>query len=325
MKDSKDKDLFSSIFENLREESLDGEDEDSFLSENYLTEEIDHEILKHRDAHFAGDFKVMHDYYQEERMQQHPEIELERIEYLAQVEAELNQNLTELFLSQQEKEEIANALHAYGALKEIYLDEKKGDLFSRLLADLILAEDEEATEEIEQVVAQGSKIVPALISLLESKEAYNSLFPGYGYAPYFAILCLGKIKDPAAIRPLFEALSQEALFDEQVILEALKNIGEPAKKYLLRQIASHPITKENINAAYALTLFTNDSEVAKIAFEALQDPSVCASTLFSTYLIFNLEALKHTPLKEEVIIWSKAAPLSPSLHKELQEIVADWH
>lgn len=311
------KDFFLSVFEEFKRESQQKE-EDLSLSESYLTEEIDHEILQHRDAHFAGDFKVMHDYYQEEHMRQHPEITLERIAYLAKIEAELNQNLAEVFLSEQEKQEVMAARHAYETLKELYLEKKEEGLFSRLLADLILTEDEDAEQEIEQIVLQDKKIVPYLIKIIASKEAYHPLFPGYGYAPYFAALCLGKIRDPAAITPLFEALNEETLFGEEVFLDALKNMGEPAKKYLLERLNSRPITKENSNAAYALTLFSPDLQIAETAFTNLKDPLVCKATLFATYLIFNLEGLKNTPLQQELRTWSQTAPLSASLQRELQ-------
>src|SRR5947209_4757065 len=81
------KDLFDSIFEEFKESTRAQAGMDP-LTENYLTEEMDHEILKQRDAHFAGDFKVMHQYYQQDGLRQHPDIDLERIEYLAQIEAE---------------------------------------------------------------------------------------------------------------------------------------------------------------------------------------------------------------------------------------------
>jgi hypothetical protein len=321
MNHPKDDDLFLSIFEELKQKYTASNEEKVSLSEHYLTEEIDHEILKQRDAHFAGDFKVMHDYYREERLRQHPDIELERIEYLAHVEAKLSKNLSNIFLSEEEKREVAAALQAYEALKEVYLDEEKQELFPRLIADLILAEDDEADEEIQQIVAQGSAIVPALIKLIESNEAYNPLFPGYGYAPYLAMVCLGRIKDPAAIAPLFEQLHRDMLFDEQVVLEALKQIGESAKHYLLKQIAFRPITKENTLAAYALTYFSEEEDVAKAAFENLKDPDTAHHTLFATYLIFNLASLQEGSLKKEILAWSAQSQLPPSLQKELKEIL----
>ena len=84
--------------------------------------------------------------------------------------------------------------------------------YARLIADLILSEEEEPTKEIEAVVAQGTSILPDLFIIIENEDFYDPLFPGYGYAPYLAIQCIGQIGDASGVIPLFQTLSRENYF-----------------------------------------------------------------------------------------------------------------
>lgn len=257
-----------------------------------FTDELDHEILMHRDAHFGGDFDVMLRYYEEEGMGADPDFDLERIDYLKGVEEAVGGNLAALVLTAAEAQRVADARASYKKLKEVY--EEEGNALSRLIADLILNEEEEPDELIRSVVEMGERIVPDLLFLIQSPTAYDPLFPGYGLAPALAIYCLGELKEEKAIIPIFERLGSEILFDEEVLLEALQKIGEPAKQFLLKIVRSRPITSDNIHAAFALASFANDPEVTRVACEELQFEEVKEKPLLSTYLHCHVTDFPHS-------------------------------
>lgn len=290
-----------------------------------LTDEIDHQILMHRDAHFGGDFGVMLAYYQDENhIGIHPDFELERIHYLAQVEEQLGQDLAPFILTGPEAEQVGRARLAYEQLKNLYQSEETANSTLKLIADLILTEEEEPDEEIEAVVSQGTGIVPELLAILNADEAYNPLFPGYGFSPYLAILCLGKIGDPQAIIPIFETLSKQTLFDDLVVLEALAAIGVPARDFLLKVIKSRPITQDTLNAAFALTTFVNHPVVARACFQELQDAKIRENSLLRTYLLCNCETINRTPDKEAFIQMSQSTDLPLDFRSEIKKMIEEW-
>ena len=302
-------------------EEEDFEDEESLD----LTDEIDHAILMHREAHFGGDFTVMIDYYNaEESVGINPDFEPERILYLSDVEKELGQDLAALILTGAEAEAVGRARQAYAHFKELYALEENEPSHARLIADLILSEEEEPLQEIEAIVEEGPRIVPDLLALLSSDEMYDPIFPGYGYAPYLAILCLGKIGDPRGIIPIFETLSKQVTFDEMVIVEALAEMGEPAKEFLLKILKSRPMTQDNPNAAFALIAFSQDPRVAIASFEQLKDPIVQDKPLLRTYLLCNCEALNETSYKADFITLSESEEIPADLGKEMRAIIQEW-
>ena len=260
--------------------------------ESLLTDELDHEILMHRDAHFGGSFEVMLDYYNQERVGVNPDFDLDRIEYLDAVEKQTDQNLAPLLLDASEIERVAKARKAYREFKAIYEIENEKNIFPRLLADLLLSEEEEPEAEIEAIVKLGSKIVPELLSIIQSDDAYDPLFPGYGYAPYLAMICLGAIKDERAVIPLFESLRRESVFGNEPALETLAEIGESAKRFLLKLVQSRPLTQDNYYAAYALSFFHPDEEIARVCLSQLQKPEVKAQAELAAYLECQAENLK---------------------------------
>lgn len=281
----------------------------------------DHEILMHRDVHFSGNFSLMLSYYEEEKKGVQPEFEIKRIKSLQQMEEKSQQNLSDLFLDEDEKEEIKRAKEKYHYLRELY--EKNASPIALLIADLILTEDIEATNEIEKLVREGEKAVPLLIDLLSQDEFYNPLYPGYGHAPAHAAVCLGKIKDPRAIPALFEALGRSDFFTEDAILEALQNQGPAAKVFLVKKLSNEPFTKDNENAAIALLSFPIDESLSKTFLQVLENPSSHKRPNFTSYLILGCESLKKAEDQEKFKQLVKELP-SKEAREEGTLIAKKW-
>lgn len=293
---------------------------EEYEEENFLTDELDHEILMHREVHFGGSFDEMLQYYEEEKRGVHPDFEIERIEYLAGIEKETGKDLAPLILTGAEAEMVARARKIYQDFKLLYEQPRTASHHARLIADLVLTEEEEPVAEIEEIVEEGSELVPALIRIIKSDEAYDALFPGYGYAPELALLCLAKLKDPSAIIPIFETLSREPLFGDEAALMALREIGEPAKEFLLKRVSARPLTRDNLSAAYALSVFDNDEKIAQICFEQLKDPQVQQNGLLAAYLLLPCEQLK----EREPFIQLSKQNLPRDLKIEMERIVRAW-
>lgn len=288
-----------------------------------MTDALDHEILMHRDAHFGGSFDVMLEYYQEDHVGVNPDFDIERISYLAQVQNELGKNLAALLLTASEAERVAKCRLAYQKFKEIYSLTNANPKI-KLIADLILTEEEEPEELIENVAAYGKSIVPDLVRIIESDETFDPLFPGYGYAPYLAALCLGKIADPSAIIPLFEMLGKERVFDEEVIIAALGQIGQPAKDFLLKTLKSRPLTNDNIHAAISLVVFADDEDVAIAAFQQLSDSQVKSHQILPLYLLALCDQLRSSAQREAFVAMAKDTSFSPEFRRELEQMIRDW-
>jgi hypothetical protein len=289
-----------------------------------LIDATDHEILMHREAHFGGQFPIMLEYYQQGGKGIQSEFEIERIEQLAKLEKQLRQDLAPLFLEGSEVERIADAKEAYKRLRTLYEMKNLRSAYPRLIADLILAEDEDAQAEIDAIVAEKEKIVPSLIELLRSEDFYDPLFPGYGLAPGLAVQCLGQIGDKRAIISLFEALGQGDFFDDEQILRALKQIGEPAKQFLLRVVKGHPINEDNERAAIGLIQFKDDPEVTETCFKLLQDSAVQKDPCLPTYLVMVCEGLKDPDKRQSFQALAKEAHLPHQLKEDIKVILRDW-
>lgn len=263
-----------------------------------LVDAIDHEILMHRDAHFGGLFSIMLDYYQQQGKGVLPEFDLKRIERLVLLEADLKQNLAALFLAANEIQKVADARDTYLKLRSIYEVKMTKNPYPRLIADLILSEEEVPEKEIAAIVAEKDKIVPALIELLRSEDLYDPLFPGYGQAPFLAVQCLEKIGDKRAIISLFEALGQGDFYADDQIVNALKAIGKPAQDFLLHVINGRPINHDNEKAAIPLLAFKDEQEVASFCFNLLQQPDVQKDLFLSPYLVLICAGLKDSAQRE---------------------------
>lgn len=286
-----------------------------------MFDELDHEILMHRDAHFGGSFSLMHEYYAKEGKGVRPEISLKEIEELQNLENSLKVNLADEVLFDLEKEAVIFARQKYHALRQLYSE--KETTLPRLIADLILSEEEDPSQEIAAVVAYGAKAVPSLIELLKSEDFYNPLFPGYGEAPALAARCLGQIRDERAIRPLFGALGREDFFLEEAIFDALAAIGDKAKEFLLNALKKMPLTKENEQAAITLIGFKDDPEIAKACLQMLQE-NITNKPIFSAYLVMGCHGLKEHKDQEEFIQMSQRPNLSFDIRQEMDVIIKKW-
>jgi len=252
---------------------------------------IDNAILMHRDAHFGGSFPIMIDYYKKEGHGVNKEFDIERIEELALLEQTSGDDLAPIMLTGAEAEKISDSKKLYKELRELCESNNPKSLVPRLIAELILSENEEIPKAMNAVVAEKTAIVPALIDLIRSEEFHDPLFPGYGEAPALAAQCLGMIGDKRAIIALFEAIGVEDFFHEGVIFDALKALGEPAKAFLLKVLHAQPITTDNEQAALALLSFKDDPEVASTCLKMLQQIDLNKYTPLATYLVLICEGL----------------------------------
>ncbi len=289
-----------------------------------LVDAIDHEILMHRDAHFGGQFPIMLDYYRKEGKGIQAEFDVARIERLALLEEQVKENLAALFLAAPEAQKVADAREAYQKLRAIYEVKKPKTPFPRLIADLILSEQEEAEAEIEAIVAEKDKIVPALIDLLRSEEFYDPLFPGYGLAPFLAVKALGRIGDKRAIISLFEALGQGDFFADDQIVKALQAIGKPAREFLVHVVKGRPLNEDNEKAAIALLAFKDEEEVADLAFQLLQQPDIQKDPCLPTYLVLICAGLKDPAKRQAFKQMAKDAHLPSLLCEDMKGIIHDW-
>lgn len=257
-----------------------------------LKDEIVNGILMHRDAHFGGQFQFMIDYYEKEGKGSLQEFTLEKIREVESIERQLGENLAALLLSGPEAEQVKASKEMYKKLRDVYESKDQTDRYAQLIADLILAEEEDPEKEMQAIVAEKAAIVPALVQLLRSEEFYNPLFPGYGQAPLLVIRCLGEIGDKRAIMSLFEFIGRSEVLDEESSLRALRAIGTPAKEFLLKALRSRPITEDNERAAIALIHFKDDPDIAKACLEMVKDPAIRKIVPLSVYLVLACEGLQ---------------------------------
>ncbi len=295
-------------------------DDLSFLP---LLDNLDHEILMHRDAHFSGSFTLMIDYYQKEGKGAHPDITIKRLKELERLEKRTNMNLSDLVLTDGEKEEVGRSKNMYLSLRELY-ESKEPLEIPRLIADLILSEDDPPSKEIANLKANGSPVITPLIDLLASFDFYNPIFPGYGHAPALAAKTLGQMNDERAVIPLFEALGNGDFHMEETVLEALSHLEEKSRDFLLKALMRLPITKDNERAAVALLGFKEDPSLSKAFLNMLVDEKSHAFPTFSTYLILGCGGLGGEDRKRFIEL-SKQPYFSSDLHQEMDLIIKKWN
>lgn len=279
-------------------------------------------ILMHRDAHFAGSFQVMLDYYKAGGKGALPEIDIPAIEALAVEELQEGVNLSLSWLSTEDLEEVKRAKEAYSGLRDLCEKSNPKNPLPTLLARLVLSEEDDPIEEIEAIVKEKNRIVPLLVELLKSEDMHNPLFPGYGLSPALAATCLGLIGDKSALIALFEAIGEGDFFEDEITLKALAALGEPAKKFLLKVLRSVPLNEDNERAAIALVAFKDDEEVAKTCLELLEKPLFRDDFVLSTYLVLGCQGLK-TPQDRQKFN-DLASTQLPHVKGDCQTIVRQW-
>ncbi len=323
--------FFHSMFSSLPD------DEDDFDLSEYqgnvpfdeegfpLMDALDRDILMHRDAHFSGSFQAMIEYYEEEEGRGiFPDFEVSRMQELAGMERAMGQDLAALVLSSQEAQTVARAKKCYQSLRDIYeVDSPKSEL-PKAIADLILTEEEEPVDEIAAVVAFGSPAVPLLIKILEVEDFIQPTFPGYGRAPCLALACLGKLKSQAALPHLFQAVQSEDVEAEEVAIQALVEIGEPAKAFLLQHLDGKPINADNLRAAAAIVAFPNDEQIAQGCLKALRELDCHRHLQFAQYLVLGCEGLKNHQEQEELSSWLQKPTVPEPLKEEISVIVRSF-
>lgn len=281
-------------------------------------------ILMHREIHFGGQFSFMVEYYEEGGKGVQQDFSLDTIRQLQQVEKKLGQNLAAMVLSGPDAETVRQAREVYERLSDLYDDNTENNHHAKLIADLILTENEDPQDEIEAVVNEQADIVPALIQIIRSEEFYNPLFPGYGEAPQLAIKCLERIGDERAMLSLFEMIGRNDVMEEESALRALKAIGNPAKEFLIKIVKSKPVTEDNERAAIALINFKNDPQVATTCFHELLDPQIRTTTPLSTYLALACEGLQNNEEREQFKNLL-STPETPSiLEPDLKHVISTW-
>lgn len=289
---------------------------------DFVEDSLDQAILMHRDAHFAGSFEEMLKYYIAGGKGIDPQFDIERIQALALEEKSINRNLAAELLNAKEAEEVKRARDAYKAFRELYENSKSKNLLPILISNLILSEEILPENEIAAIVAHKSAAVPLLINLLRSEDMYNPLFPGYGQAPYLAAKCLGQIGDQRAIITLFETIGKGDFFDDDIALNALSAIGEPAKQFLLKIVNKLPLTEDNERAAIALLNFKEDEEIASVCFDFLKTLDLKKEASLATYLILACEALKDPKKRKEFVAFSNQVP--KELQNDCKAIIKLW-
>lgn len=294
--------------------------------DNYpISYSIDNQIIMHRDAHFSGDFALMLDYYKKEGKGVSKEFEISRIEELQQLQNRTGKDLATFMLSGPEAEKVSLAKQAYKKLRDLYNVKKPKNRIPLLIADLVLSEDVDAPSEIQAVFAEKGSIVPALVDLLRNEDFYDPLFPGYGQAPALAAKCLGLIGDKRAIISLFEALGEGDFFNDDMILNALHAVGEPAKAFLLKVLHGRPINHDNEQAAIALVNFKDDPEVSAACLAMLKEIDLAKNEALAIYLILACEGLPSIAQKEQLIELAKLPATPKTLQQDILALSKLWN
>ena len=218
----------------------------------------DIEVLMHRHAHFGGSFSIMLDYY--EKGGKGAVLETERVRRIAA--------LPETYpLSEADQARVDESLAMYHNLRAIYEVEDEKNPIPRLISDLILSENEEEDAAVEALIKAGEKATPALINLLNTPNLADPLFPGYGFATGLACRCLNS---PEAIPALFQTVGHEDTFTDDEATAALLRIGAPARDFCLRILLHNDMSPDTDRAAYILSQFPHDKEIAAVATSLLK-------------------------------------------------------
>ena len=250
-----------------------------------IFDEEDHDIVLHREAHFAGSFPLMIQAYEEEAKSAVLDIAPKRIKQLYSLEQKIHKNIAPLILHASDAKKIQVVRKMYRLLRET----------TSPIAEIILSEDE--SEEIARKTALlkttplDDTLETALLTLLQNELFFDPLFPGYGKAPIACALALGLLGAKNAIPTLFSHIHSDDFDIEGACLRALRQIGEDAKKFCIECLHARPLTHDNEKAAIAITSFLPDDEVIQAVLKEVQDPQVYKNEPLISYLLACLEEL----------------------------------
>lgn len=282
-------------------------DKEAYLESFPLLDGLDSLIIMHRDAHFSGDFKSMYEYYELEGKGCHPDITLQQIEKLQFIEKETRQNIALLLLQDTEIEKIAKVKEAYHQLAKLTdTEDSQKSPIAKMIAELILSEEEMPQEEIDALVEMDEAAIPFLIDLIKSEDFYDPLFPGYGLAPHLAAYTLGKIGSKKGIIPLFESIGKDNFQFEESALNALKTIGPKAEEFLCQIISSTHITQDHEKAAIALSHFTDSTKVIRTLIDALKNTQILKRPEICTHIILALKDVQDPSLQQAILEIAKS-------------------
>lgn len=287
-----------------------------------LLDEIDLEILMHRDAHFGSNFEIMIPYYENDGIGIMPDFSIERIYALKNIQDALEEDLSAKILPIPAIEEVSKAKFLYKKLREAYTNPDND--ISILITDLILSEEIEPEKEMKAIIKKGDAMVDPLIHIIDSSHFYNPLFPGYGRVPMFAAACLAQIKNPKAIYHLFQALGEENFYVDEALISALVSFGAPAQEFLIKRVTEKPYTNDNEHAAIVLSAFPPDEKIAKVALSLLEKEDVLKKESLASYLICCSEGLKTHHERQSFFALSKISSLSPLLKNEILAVSKSW-
>lgn len=288
------------------------------MQDHPLLDEIDLEILMHKDAHFGGSFPVMIEYYEKDKVGTQGDFELKRIKELAAFDKD--GHLSAEMLPEIAKNEVIFAKELYKKFRDCY--EEKDDL-PKKLADLILTEEYEPQNEILALSIFEKRAIKPLVEILQQDHFYNPINPGYGLAPIHAALSLKKIGNKEAIPHLFNALGKSFTVDE-IIIETLISFGHSAEEFLSDRLKGSPYTKDNYLAALALSSFPVKDETAELALNLLSKKGTYDHLSFASYLICICEGLENEGERKKFQELSQNKNLPKNLQDEMKVILSFW-
>ena len=288
------------------------------MEQHPLLDEIDLEILMHKDAHFGGSFPVMIEYYEEDKVGVQEDFDLSRIKQLAAFDKD--GHLSAEMLPDVAKNEVIFAKELYKKFRDCYEEQ---DELPKKLADLILAEEYEPVKEIEALSSFKKRAVKPLVEILQQDHFYNPLNPGYGIAPIHAALSLKQIGNKEAIPHLFHALGKSFSVDE-IIIDTLISFGKDAEDFLCDRLQGSPYTKDNYLAALALSSFPVKDETAELALHLLSKKESYDHPSFVSYLICICEGLENEAERAKFRKISASKNLPEAVKNEMQVILGFW-
>lgn len=285
---------------------------------------VDAEIVMHRDVHFGGKFEEMLAYYHTDGKGCHPDFSLDRIDYLAQCERELQGNLASTLLTGTDAERVHRAKEIYIQLKELYEKEDESARLPLLIADLILSEEEEPQQEKEALIQEGEEAVELLVQLMQSDLFLDPLYPGYGQAPLFAAQCLGQIGSKRAVMALFEMMGKVDFEMDGACAAALYEIGAPARDFLLQILQNTPMTYDTERAAQALSHFAADSHTAHSCLQLLTEELCTQNPRLAMQVALNCEGLQDPAHQKTFESWTHSPHFPQEIHEDSQLFIKNW-